>query len=324
MRYAAVLLFLLAGCSSLDSDQRARLASHQAQAKIYYEGGEYGRALDQVERGLELAPDDYGLLSMKGGILLLASSNASGTDHRLLDKATTLLEQQFAERSMARHEPHLLLNHARAQQKQGLRHLGEAIRLEGQASRAPTGDAEALRQKAVAERALSDQHLDEAWRVFDAMVERGELLRVVHNHRLQIAMQRGRNADFEAAAKAYLEQSARAVEITQKRIQDAQNVDFENEQMRVRRELLDEEREVRSLIAEFHYARKNFKDARLQLDKVVELDPRQFVAYYTRGRVLLELGLVDEAKADFRRFLADPSMPAGNEKAVFAMQVVDR
>jgi tetratricopeptide (TPR) repeat protein len=324
MRHAAVLLFLLAGCSSLDDEQRTRLASHQAQAKIYYEGGDYGRALDQVERGLELAPDDYGLLSMKGGILLLRSSNASGTDHKLLDQATELLQRQLDERSLARHEPHLLLNHARAQQKQGLRHLGESIRLDGQATRAPVAEAGAFRQKAAAERELANHHLDEATRVLDAMVERGELLRIVHNHRLQIAMQRGDDKSFEAAVKSYLDLSAQAIDVTQKRIAEAKNVDYENEQMRVRRELLDEEREVRNLIAEFHFARKNFKDARLQLDKVIELDPRRFADYYNRGRVLLELGLVEEAKADFRRFLADPSMPASNDKAVFALKVVDR
>ncbi|MFY9343567.1 MAG: hypothetical protein WAT39_13815, partial [Planctomycetota bacterium] len=121
------LLLLLCGCSTLATDEQQRLASHQQNAALYFERGLYGQAMGQVEKGLELAPDDYKLSSMKGGILLLASGDARGTDHRTLDQATALLEQQFDTRSVSRHEPHLLLNYARALQKQGLRHLGEAV-----------------------------------------------------------------------------------------------------------------------------------------------------------------------------------------------------
>ncbi len=324
MRHLAALLLLLAGCSSLSSEERSRLADHQSNALLYFERGEYGRALDQIERGLELENDDYKLRSLRAGILLLTSTNSQGTDHKRLDEATTQLAEQFESRSLGRHEPHLLLNYARALQKQGLRHLGEAIRLEGQATRAPQDTVADLKQKAVDERAESDRCLDESWQLFGELVNRGELLRVVHNHRLQIALQRNQEKEFLAEAEAYFKLAVSATELTRKRIEKTNNIDYEKDQMRVLRELQTEEVQVRNLVAEFLYSRKKYHEAKEQLDKVIDLDPRRVADYYNRGRVLLELGRVEEAKADFRRFLADGTVPVTSDKAVFALQVINR
>jgi hypothetical protein len=136
---------LLCACSSLAGEDRDRLASYQRQAATYFDGAKYGQALNQIERGLELDPHDYKLNALKGSILLLASGDANGTDHKKLDEATALLEEQFAARALDRHEPHLLLYYALALQKQGLRRLGEAVRLEGQATRAATDTAADMR-----------------------------------------------------------------------------------------------------------------------------------------------------------------------------------
>ena len=42
------------------------------------------------------------------------------------------------------------------------------------------------------------------------------------------------------------------------------------------------------------------------------------------GRVLLEVGRAEEAKADFRRFLADPTVPSNSDKAAFALKAIER
>jgi tetratricopeptide (TPR) repeat protein len=324
MRHLAALLLLLAGCSSLTSEERSRLADHQSRAQIYFEGSDYGRAMDQIDRGLELDPDDYKLKSMRAGILLLASTNSQGTDHRRLDEATALLAAQFDTRSIGRHEPHLLLNYARAMQKQGLRHLGEAIRLEGQATRAPQAEIEGMKENASEQRRESNRCLDESWTLFGELVNRGEYLRVVHNHRLQIAVQRGQDEAFVKEAEAYLKQATAASDLTKKRIEETKNIDHEKLLMRDLRDLRNEEVEVRNVVAEFLYARKKFHEAKEQLDKMIDLGPRRVSDYYNRGRVLLELGRVDDAKADFRRFLADGSVPVTSDKAVFALQVINR
>ena len=40
--------------------------------------------------------------------------------------------------------------------------------------------------------------------------------------------------------------------------------------------------------------------------------------------MLCELGRTDEAKADFRKFLADPSQPPTSDKVTFAVKVVSQ
>ncbi len=325
MRPIALSLLLLCACSSLDSQQQQRLDAYKRQAALYFEGQKWSQAMGQIERGLELDPDDYKLNSMKGGILLLFSGDSQGTDHKKLDEATAMLATQFAQRSVSRHEPHLLLNYASALQKQGLRHLGEAVRLEGGANRTPPpADADQLRAKAAGERAECNRQLDEADSLFAELVQRGEMTRLAHNHRLQIALQRSDDKRFLAEAEAYFAESKKAQDLTDKRIDQTTNADYERDQMVVKQQLRDEELEVRSVVAQFHYTRKNWQLAKDQLDRVLELDPRRFVDYYNRGRALLELGKHDAAKEDFRRFLADPSVPVTSDKAVFALQVINR
>ncbi len=324
MRPLALLLFLCA-CSSLASEDQTRLTAYQRNAQLFFDGGKWSQAMTQIERGLELAPDDYKLNSMKGGILLLASGDAQGTDHKKLDEATALLAEQFDTRSVGRHEPHLLLNYGLALQKQGLRHLGEAVRLEGQLQRTPAGDpATTMREQATKERGEAGDLLQRADDLLAELVSRGEMLRLAHNHRLQIALQRGDEAGFARESTAYLEQAEKAQTLTRQRLEKTQNIDYENEQLAVLRQLRDEELRVRALIAEFHYSRRQFAPALVQLNKVLEIDPGRFIDYYNRGRVLLELGRAEDAKQDFRRFLADPSIPTTSDKAVFALKAIDR
>ncbi len=317
-------LLLLAACSSLASQEAQRLAAYQRNAALFFDGGKWAQAMIQIDRGLELAPDDYKLNSMKGGILLLAASQGDRTDRKQLDEATALLATHFESRSLDRHEPHLLLNYARALQKQGLWRRGEAARLDGQAGRATADAAAALRRQADDERAQSNDLLLRADTLLQALVERGEMLRFAQNHRLQIALQRGDDATFLAATKAYCEQSDKAQQLTKARIDQAQNVDFERQELDTLRELRAEELEVRAVAAEFHFQRKQYAEALVHLDRVLEVDPRRFIDYYNRGRVLLELGRADDAKNDFRRFLADPATPMASDRATFALRALDR
>jgi tetratricopeptide (TPR) repeat protein len=326
MRPLALLPLLLAcACSSLSSEDQAKLAGYQRRAALYFDGNRYEQAMVQIERGLELDPDDYKLNAMKGGIMLLRSGDAFGTDHKQLDAATELLARIHDERSSSRHEPYLLLNYGRALQKQGLRRLGEAVRLEGQAARAVAEqDPDAMRAKAKDERAEAERLFTEADALLAELVERGELLRLAHNHRLQIALQRGDDAAFVAEATTYFTQSQKAIEQVRKEIERTNNADYEADQMELMRMLRGEEIGVRQLVAEQHYARKRFDLALEQLDRILEADPRRTVDYYNRGRVLLELGRAEQAKSDFRRFLADPSVPSNSDKAAFALKAIER
>ena len=285
MRPFALLSILLAcACSSLSSEEAAELAAYQRRAALYFDGGRYDQSLAQIERGLE------SLLAT----VMRDLGDAFGTDHRQLDAATELLQSMYDERSADRHEPYLLLNYGRALQKQGLRRLGEAIRLDGQAARAVAEqDPQGMREQARAQRAESERLLREADAMLAQLVERGDLLRLAHNHRLQIALQRGDDVAFVTEAKAFQEQMQKAQDQVRKEIERTNNADYETDQLELLRMLRGEELGVRQLVAEQHYARKQFDLALAQLDRILELDPRRTTDYYNRGRVLLEVHCLD-------------------------------
>lgn len=320
MRHAALLL-LLCACSSLTSEQHEQLAGHQRNALVYFEGGRFDQAMGQIERGLAIDPDDYKLRALRGAVLLMQSGSALGTDHRLLDESTALLTAVYETRSPRRHEPYLLLNYGLALQKQGRRRLGEELRLRGQASR--TLDA-SLAGQADVERAAAIELLDAAKAALAVLIERGELLRVAHNHLLQIAQDLGDESAFLASAAAYLVQTAKDQAAVDAEIARTREPAYEAEQMQLRANLRKEEMEVRALLAEHHYARQQYEAALAQLTRVLEIDPQRSVDYYNRGRVLLELKRPEDAKADFRKFLATTSLPATSDKKTLALRALDQ
>lgn len=322
------LLLLLAACSTLSSEDEQQLAGFKERAAYFYGQNHLSHAMGQIERGLAIDPEDYTLNSLRAAVLLRLSGDATGTDHKKLDEATAVLQQVYEQRSAWRHDPILLLNYGLALQKQGRRHLGEAMRLEGQASRTPAQvgpedkTADQLRQQAGEQRAIAKQKLDEAAAMLEVLIERGELLRIAHNHRMQIARDQQDDAKFVIEANAYLEQMKLALAITEKRIDATPDVQNELGQLQRLQELRQEEIEVRGLIADFFYQRKQFDKALEQLNRVLEVDPRRFVDYWNRGRVLVELGRTEEAKADMRMFLADPTQSPTSDRVTFAVKVV--
>lgn len=324
MRRSVLLLALLAACSSLSSEDQQRLADFQARALLYYDRNHLVQALDQIDRGLEIEPDDYKLTSLKASVMLQLSGTTANTDQQKLDAATRLLEQVYAQRSSSRHEPHLLLSYGLALQKQGRRHLGETYRLAGDAARAKPDQKEELVQKVEQERELAKSLLNQAGEMFDVLIERGEVLRVAHNHRMQVARELGDTPRFIREAEAYFEQAKAAQDITQRRIEQTGDPIVEQEQLLWLQRLREEEMEVRGLLGQFYFEQKQYQAALTQMNRVLELDPTRFADYYNRGCVLDKLGRLDDAKADMRKFLADPTLPSTSDKATFAVQILQK
>ena len=90
MRHTALLL-LLCSCSSLSTAEAEQLALYQRNAKLYWEGDHLSQALGQIQLGLNLAPDDYLLNTLRGAILLRESGPSQGLEHQQLDEATAIL-----------------------------------------------------------------------------------------------------------------------------------------------------------------------------------------------------------------------------------------
>ena len=326
------------------------LRSHQRNASFYYEGGNLTQAMGQIEKGLELDPDDYKLNSLKGAVLLKTSADSQGTDHKQLDQATELLARIYEFRSPSRHEPYLLFNYALALQKQGRRHLGEAVRLEGQASRTleplpasakkeqvatdnPPKSREQMLESAKKEREVATEDLLKARELLSLLIERGELLRYAHNHQLQIAQDLGDDAAFQQAGEAYLVQVAKDQQAERTRVETGKAVAaYEAERFKALRALQQEEVEVRILLAEHYHLRaakttgdeaQKLREQELaNLNRILEMNPQRSADYYNRGCVLLELKQPEAAKADFRRFLATTTLPSSNDKKTFALRAL--
>ncbi|MGK0264461.1 MAG: tetratricopeptide (TPR) repeat protein, partial [Planctomycetota bacterium] len=320
MRQYALLLFLC-GCTTLSSDQLDRLEICQRNAPLYFDGDKLGQALIQVERGLEIDPDDYKLNVIKGAVLLRASER----NPKMLDQATGILERVYDWRSPMRHEPYELFYYGLARQKQGLRHLGEAIRLEDRSARSPeTKRHDEFADKAVQERTAAINELRKADELLSHLIERGELLRMVHNHRLQIARQLGDDKLFEQSAEAFLKQMEEERKVVDADVKRTVIPDYEAQQYRYLLDLKEEELDVRALYADWLFHRKNFDRALEQMNFVVKLDPTRSDNYYNRGRVHMELKNVEDAKSDFRTFLATSQLPSASSKKTFATKALTR
>ena len=102
-------LCLLASCGifGLSSEEAQQLASYQQNAATYWENGDLGQAIDQAQRGLEIAPDDYKLLTIWGYSLL----RLSGNDEARLQGAKRHFERLMGMRSMSQHNPQALLGY---------------------------------------------------------------------------------------------------------------------------------------------------------------------------------------------------------------------
>lgn len=318
MRHVVLSLLLLCSCSSLSSDDQKQLASHQQNAAYYYEKDKLDQAMGQIEKGLALDPDDYKLNAMKGKILLKTSGSSLGQDHRRLDEATAILEKVYQTRDAERHEPYLLFDYALALQKQGRRHLGNAMSLRDQASRAV--EKQPLLDKADAAQTLASGNLHEAQRLLGVLVARGELLRLCHYHLLLIAEDlKAPSKEFDAQAELYFKQLQKDQRTTESEIKRTQVPGWELAQIEALKELRQEEVGVRALLAEHYTGRKEFAKALEMLDRVLELDPSRSNDYYNRGRVLLDLKRDADASKDFRRFLASSTLPDDSPMKVFAL-----
>ena len=318
MRHFALLLFLC-GCTTLSSDDMDRLEICQRNAPLYFDGGKLRQALDMTERGLAIDPNDYKLNVLKGAILLRASER----DPKILDEATELLANVYDWRSPMRHEPYELLYYGLARQKQGLRHLGEAIRLEDRAARAADRERhDEFADQALEQRTQATEQLQEADKLLSYLIERGELLRLVHNHRLQIARQLGNDKVFQESTEAFLVEMTKERKVVEERFKTTPSPEFEADQYRTLLDLKEEELDVRALYADWLFHRKDFLKAAAQMDVVIKLDPTRSDNYYNRGRVRLELKDIENAKSDFRRFLATSQLPASSPKKTFATKVL--
>lgn len=320
-----VLPLLLAACGSVSSEQKSQLASYQHNARLYWEAGKLENSLGLIDKGLEIDPYDYQLRTLRGAILLRQSGTLSATDSRKLEAAMQELAEVYAMRSPSQHDPQLLFWYGRALLHQGMRINSEALRLRSQAQQsAEAADRRKLSDDADSLQRQARQTLDTARTMFLTLLERGNLPRESHKHLVQIADACNRPDEVVEHAKAYFVQLQKDRELVEKRMLETAVVGYEQELLGQRRALRDEEIMARVLLANFHVDRSEYEAALEHLDIVLQLDPTRSNDYYNRGAVLRHLGREEQAKNDYRKFLATSTLPATSPKKLEALRVLEQ
>ncbi len=314
-RIASPFLLLLAtACSLTESDEDRQLASFQRNAGLYFEGGKFDQSLGLIEKGLEIEPDDYKLLSLRACIHLRQSGPASGSEHKLLDQSLAEFEEVYDQRDLEVHDRHLLFYYSLALQKQGNRLLTEAARIDKNAEDA---QGRAARMNAEADASLARESV-----LLEALLARGEVLRLCHFHLFQVALLTRNDNGLLDHGEKFLEASANDLKKTQEEIDRTTVYGYEQFQKNSLQQLRGDEIGVRIELGERLFARGDFESALRHVDAILAIDPRRSDLHYNRGQILRKLGRTDEAKNDLRTFLATTSLPPDSIKVRDAVEAL--
>lgn len=318
MRRLPLLLLplLAAACSSTSDDEERQLASFQRNALLYFEAGKFGQALGLVERGLEIEPDDYKLLSIRACVHLRQSGPASGSDHRALDLAMTEFAEVFDQRDADRHERYFLFYYALAHQKQGLRRMAEAARVD----RTKPDHVEL----AEAKNKEADTEFAAARELLQVLLDRGEIARLCHYHMVQIAAVQGDGKSLVEHGEAFLKAAADDQKKTEAEIDRTTVYLYEQFNKDALKQLRGDEIGVRNLLAQNLYEQGDFEGSLKHVDAILAIDPTRSDEHYNRGIVLQKLGRKDESKDELRTFLATTRLPPDSPKVQDAVQALTR
>ncbi|MBI5852466.1 MAG: hypothetical protein HZB39_15740 [Planctomycetes bacterium] len=325
MRSSTLPLLLLSACGVLgghSAEERDQLARYKQNAGVYFLGDRWDQALDMAHKGLAIEPDDYDLLVTAG----LCSLQLAGDDAGVLQTAESPLERAFAQRRFDDNRPEALLGYATVKQRLGREHAQRADALARELERADLSPNDRVRKESQTNehRVRSLALWSEARRALNALLERQELLRYAHKQLMEIAAELN---EYDAA----IEHGDKC--LAQNRIaQDRANLVIKEtmdgaEEIRMRgqfQELLDQEKRVRSALAEMHFRTKHFDRAVKELDALLALDPTRSADYYNRGRALEQLDRREDARRDYEKFLYTTSLPASDERVAHAARSTQR
>jgi len=325
LRIALLTALLPVACTSLSPEERNQLALCQQNAATYWGGGMLDQCLGMAEKGLEIDPEDYKLSTMKGMVWLRQASDDRFSDEqqvRLLQKAQEQLASVYGWRSPSRHEGFLLLGYGMVLQARGIRRMQDSIRDRDAAKSLGTrASGYENRMEAAAEAESEGRELlAEARTVFEVLLERGDLTMLAHYHLMQVAAGLEQPDLVLSNGNSYLEGVRKFQEVNQSRIEASPTATFERELRKEQDRIRSQELDVRVFLAKTLYDQENYAAAVVHLDAVLAANPSRTTDYFNRGRCFRELGRADDAREDFRRFVATSNLPASNPRMVEAVQ----
>lgn len=320
----------LGACHSLSEEDQDKLAGYRERARLYYENttrdnpGGFQRAMDQIERGLALEPEDYGLNLLRAMVALRQYQFARRPEY--LAQAETAFAQVSELRSGDDHSPQYWLGFGMAQLFLGQNQRAEADAIQESLKQAPPGDpfCDQKDAKSREHEAKARAYLMEAKRCFQRLIDRDTM--TIESH-FRLAQANTFLREFPAAienAQKHLDLSVKRQDQIQKRILATDNAREERSLFAEQQDLAEQEKDVRGQLAHLFFKLGRHEDAVKQLDELLAKDPTRSADYFNRGRSLVQLGRKEEARQDFNNFLRTTRLPPDAPQVVEAFRALEK
>ena len=314
------LCFLVScGVFGLSSEDRDQLTSYKQRAAIYYDTGDLGKAIDQVQKGLVIDGDDYSLTQIWAWSLL----RLSGNNDARLQQSRRHFEKLMDLRSMGQQSHQALLGYGLCLERIGQKERQQRDLLRGRLDTAlePMDRAE-IEARASEHEALAASNFRASRTVLLRLIENGQEILLANKALMEV---NSLLPDYDSAlahGEAYLAESKRLQAHWRSEIQLTQEVGYEKEARTRLSRLRNDEIEVRALLANIHAKAQNWAGVVGQLDVVLQMDPKRSIDYFNRGDSLRQLGRIAEMKEDFGNFLSLTNLPAGDPRVIQAVQAI--
>lgn len=306
---AACLLVTIASCGSFTTNTNGTSADdHYNNARSYLQSKDYERSMDQVERGLKLDSTHYGLTLMRGWLLTMLGRR----EPKRYEEALEAFDSVRSMRSSG-HDYRLWLLSGEAHQGLYQWHRRVAAQLRRDAESAEKGEAQQKLSRAAEHDRAIGKHIDAAATSYKRLAGRDgegkfpalERLFLLETDRAiglegdarqqQLAIAADRAREYLDANAYRQEHYSMMLELTK---------DYEQEALgrQTRRALRKRERGFRAAYANLLYELRRWQDARKQLDRVIELDPKIAANYFNRARCWIALQQPNKARRDLQDF----------------------
>jgi tetratricopeptide (TPR) repeat protein len=300
-----------------NADDYFNRASTSNQVQGFY------RSLDQIDKGLELVPDDYRLKSRRAWCFLMLGKR----DPRFLTDAETAFKDVMPLRSDDDHDPRTLLGYGLTLHRLGLiqRIRAEILEDEVKHQGAGTSDSDDPKARASEHRKKADAYFHNAERQLLKLVAKEDRLTTAYRHLINLKEHQGDRAAVKRYGEAYLERCQRDREYWEKKYQATTVAGYEANVVVPALEDLDRnELQVRDTLSFAYQQDREYKKAIEHLDRMLHMQPNRPIYYYNRGDCYRALAMDAAAKRDFKKFLGTTALPPEHPKVKHAFEFTYR
>ncbi len=320
-----VPLILLQGCGIFggSSAERERLAGFFTRAKGYYEHDRLTQALDQVDRGLELSPEDPKFLTLKGFIFLKYAKR----DPSFFEDALALFRKAAQGGLFSSGLARAKLGLGLALQGRAIKERDYTVNLEKalREGTIPAARREEAKRKLAQMKAQARKDFLEAEKAFKEVLaqEPRNILALYSLALVEVAL--GKKEEGLKLIERYIRvAAARRKQILERDLKMALSKDREDKLWAELRTIEEREKGCRGLAANILYKLGRFDEALKELNTLLKLDPNLVNEYFNRARVEAKLGHIQAAANDYKTFVGRSLLPREDPRIKEAMDFLTR